>query len=171
MVSEPQKPQDTVSESDDDDDPPIKYSKYSQLQLSSNQLYPNFLNMSRDLIAQIEGARKRQLMNLKTSSKSLHFADMPEHRQDQLAFTPQRKSREIIPASTDEYDIERDSVASQSSRSISKHLQQKIKVVGTKQLADCTEAQVQEWMEQTFKADMLKAGDFEDVHSKRESIG
>ncbi len=37
--------------------------------------------------------------------------------QCQLAFTPQRKSRDIILASQDEYDIDRDSVASQSSRS------------------------------------------------------
>jgi hypothetical protein len=111
--------------------------------------------MSRTFIAQMEDARKRELMHRKTSCKSLDFADMPGPRRDQMAFTPPRKSREIIPATQDEYDIERDSVSSRSTR---KRLQPKFKVVGTKQLADCTEAQVQEWIEQTAKADMPKAG-------------
>jgi hypothetical protein len=118
----------------------------------------------------MEDARKREMMHCKTSRKSLDSADMPGPRRDQMAFTPQRKSRAIIQASQDEYDIERDSVASQSSSSTRKRLEPKFKVVGTKQLADCTEAQVQQWIEQTAKADMVKAGDLEYVTSKRKSI-
>jgi hypothetical protein len=67
-----------------------------------------------------------------TSRKSLDFAEMPELHREQLAFTPQRKSCEIILASQDQYDLEWDSVALQSSRSTRKRLQQKFKVVGTK---------------------------------------
>ncbi len=43
------------------------------------------------------------------------------------------------------------SVSSQSSRSTRERLQPKFKVVGTKQLADCTEPQIQDWIVQTAK--------------------
>ena len=162
---------DMVSESEDDEDPTNDSTNHSHSRpAAADQIYSKFPNMSRNFIAQMEDARKRELMHRKTCRKSLDFADMPGPRRNQMAFTPPRKSREIIPATQDEYDIERDSVSSRSTR---KRLQPKFKVVGTKQLrvADCTGAQVQEWIEQTAKADMLKAGNLEDVTSKRESIG
>ena len=114
---EEEEPPDMVSESEDDDDPPNDSTKHPQSRsASADQIYSQFLNMSRTFIAQMEDARKRELMHRKTSRKSLDFADMPGPRRDQMAFTPPRKSREIIQATQDEYDIQRDSVSSRSTR-------------------------------------------------------
>ena len=59
----------------------------------------------------MEDARKRELMQRKSAKKSIDFDEMPQQRRDQLVFTPQRESRERIPASQESCDLERDSVA------------------------------------------------------------
>ena len=76
----------------------------------------------------------------------------------------------ILP-SQEMHDFERDSLASNSSRSTRKRLQEKFRVVGSKKISDFTPAQIQELLNETTRADMLKAGDYEDIRSKREMIG
>jgi hypothetical protein len=82
-----------------------------------------------------------------------------------LTFTPPRKSRDVIPDSQDDLD----SVA--SSKSTRKRLQEKFRVIGTKSTTEYTQQQIDDWIHATARADMLKAGDYEDVRSKREDIG
>ena len=127
------------------------------------------INLGRDFISQVEDARKRDLVARKTTRKSLDFDEFPHPRRDRLTLTPPRKSRELIPASPDELEYERDSVG--SSRSTRRRLQEKFRVIGTKSTTDYSAQQIDEWIDATARADMLKAGDFEDLRSKREDIG
>ena len=50
-------------------------------------------------------------------------------------------------------------------------IQEKFRIVGTKNTSDCTQQQVTEWLNATARADMEKAGNDEDLTSKRETIG
>ena len=108
-------------------------------------------------------------MQRKSAKQVLDFDEMPPTRKSQLAFTPPHKSRELIPASQEISDFERDSIASQSSTR--KRLQEKFRVVGTKNTSDCTPQQITEWLHATARADMAKAGNYEDLQSKREILG
>lgn len=164
--------------SDDDDDSQDLGSQYedpksksndSRAPVSPDAMYSKLINVGRNFLSQVEDARKRDLVARKTTRKSLDFDDYPHSRRDSLTFTPPRKSREIIPASQDELDFERDSVG--SSRSTRRRLQQKFRVIGTKSTTDYSQQQIDEWIDATARADMLKAGDYEDLRSKREDIG
>ena len=44
-------------------------------------------------------------------------------------------------------------------------------MIGTKSTTEFSQQQIDEWIDATARADMLKAGDYEDVRSKREDIG
>ena len=69
-----------------------------------------------------------------------------------------------------DYDIERDSLSSQSTRQRAQ-LQEKMKVVAVKLKKDYTPAQFNEWLQTYAKAEMAKAGPCEDLHCKGEHIG
>ena len=127
--------------------------------------------MGRQFVAQLEDTLKKELMHHKSAQKSIDFDEIPPQRRDQLVFTPPRKARERIPPSQEMHDFERDSLASTSSRSIRKRLQGKFRVVGSKKTSDFTPAQIQEWLHETARAEMLKAGDYEEIRTKREMLG
>ena len=173
---EEEQPPDLTSDSDDDEEPlPVQHSKYSapknQRSATSEAVYSKFLRLGRQFVAELEDARKEQLIQRKSAKQSLDFEDeMPPPRsKSRLAFTPPRKSRELIPASQEFSDCERDSLASQSSSR--KRLQEKFRVVGTKSTSDCTPQQINEWLHATARADMNKAGNYEDLNTRRETIG
>ena len=173
---EEEEPPELTSESDDDEEPlPVQHSKYSapknQRSATSDAVYSKFLKLGRQFVAELEDARKEQLIHRKSAKQSLDFEDeMPPPRsKSRLAFTPPRKSRELIPASQEFSDFERDSIASQSSTR--KRLQARFRIVGTKNTSECTPQQITEWLHATARADMEKAGNYEDLNSKRETIG
>ena len=144
-------------------------SRGSGAPVSPDAMYSRLINVGRDFISQVEDARKRDLVARKSTRKSLDFDEYPQPRRDPLTFTPPRKSRDLIPASQDELDYERDSV--RSSSSTRRRLQQKFRVIGTKSTTDYSQQQIDEWIDATARADMLKASDYEDLRSKREDIG
>ena len=173
---EEEEPPELTSESDDDEEPlPVQHSKYSapknQRSATSDAVYSKFLRLGRQFVAELEDARKEQLIHRKSAKQSLDFEDeMPPPRsKSRLAFTPPRKSRELIPVSQEFSDCERDSLASQGSTR--KRLQEKFRVVGTKNTLDCTPQQITEWIQATARADMEKAGNYEDLNTKRDTIG
>ena len=45
------------------------------------------------------------------------------------------------------------------------------RVVASKNISDYTQARIEEWLGETANADMLKAGNFEDLRTKRETMG
>ena len=45
------------------------------------------------------------------------------------------------------------------------------RVVGSKKTSDFTQAQIQEWLNETARAEMLKAGDYEEIRTKRKMLG
>ena len=164
----------TSDSEDDEESPQVKQTKYSasnEQQPMADEIYSQFLNLGRKFMSKMENARERELMQRKTSKKSLDFDEMPQPPRDMLVCTPPRNSRDIIPASPDNCDFELDSFASQSSRSTLKRLQDKFSVIGSKTTSDSTLAQIQEWLNQTARAEMLKLGDYEDLRTKRETIG
>jgi hypothetical protein len=127
----------------------------------------------RQFVAELEDARKAQLIHRKSAKQALDFEDdmPPPPRKSRLPFTPPCKSRELIPASQEFSlsDGERDSLASQSSTR--KRLQDKFRIVGTKNTSDCTQLQITEWLNATARAEMEKAGNYEDLNPKRETLG
>jgi hypothetical protein len=133
--------------------------------VSPDATYSRLINLGRNFLSQVEDARKRDLVARKSTCKSLDFDEYPQPRRDMLTFTPPRKSRDVIPDSQDDLD----SVA--SSKSTRKRLQEKFRVIGTKSTTEYSQQQIDEWIDATARADMLKAGDYEDVRSKREDIG
>ena len=100
-------------------------SENSRAPVSADAMCSTLINVGCDFIAQVEDARKRDLVahKLETTRKAPDFDEFPHPRRDPLTFTQQRRSRDLIPASQDELDYERDSVG--SLRSIRKRLQQK----------------------------------------------
>ena len=169
---EDEQPPDLINSDDEDDEEalPVQNSKHSlpknQRPASTDAVYSKFLKMGRQFVAELEDARKKELMHRKSAKQLLDFDEMPPPMKSRLAFTPPRKSRELIPASQEFGDFERDSLASQSSTR--KRLQEKFRVVGTKTTSDCTPQQILEWLHATARADMDKAGNNEDLHTKRE---
>ena len=167
-----------ASESYDDEEAlPVQHSKYSvpkkKQSASSEEVYSKFLKLGRQFVAELEDARKEQLIHRKSAKQALDFEDdmPPPPRKSRLPFTPPCKSRELIPASQEFSlsDGERDSLASQSSTR--KRLQDKFRIVGTKNTSDCTQQQITEWLNATARAEMEKAGNYEDLNPKRETLG
>ena len=107
-------------------------------------------------------------MQRKSAKQVLDFDEMPPPRKSRLAFTPPRKSRELIPASQEISDFERDSITSQSSTR--KRLQEKFRVVGTKNTSDCTPQQITEWLN-TTAIRHGEGGELRGTQTKREMIG
>ena len=86
---------------DDEESHPAKHTKHSpsknQQPASTDAIYSKFLNMGRQFVAELEDARKKELMQRKSAKKSIDFDDnMPPPHRSRLVFTPPRKSREII---------------------------------------------------------------------------
>ena len=170
---EEEAPELTSDSDDDEESPPVKHTKYSppkiQQPSSTDEVYSKFLNMGRQFVAQLEDARKQELMHHKSAKKFIDFDEMPPPSRSRFPFTPPSKSRERIPQSQEISDVERDSLAMQSSTR--KRLQEKFRVFGSKNTSEFTQQQISEWLNGTARADMSKAGDNGDLQTKREMIG
>ena len=58
-----------------------------------------------------------------------------------------------------------------SSRSTRIRLQEKFKIVGCNTFCDMSRADIDTWIENVAHADMLRAGNFEDLKTRAKSIG
>jgi hypothetical protein len=72
----------------------------------------------------------------------------------------------------DDYDFERDSLASQSSRPTRIRLQEKFRVIQVLDQAETTPADMKKWIEEHARAEMAKAGSYENLPARdTECIG
>ena len=133
---------------------------------SAEAVYTKFINMGRQFVADLEDQRKQALMARKAACKSLDFDDVRPPRGQQLQFTPPRKTKDLIPKSDEE-----SSMRSGSSRSTRIRLQEKFKIVGCKKFCDMSRADIDTWIENVAHADMLRAGNYEDLKTRAKSIG
>ena len=65
-------------------------------------IYSQFLNLGHEFMSKMEDSRKRELMQFKSSKKSLDVDGMPQPPRDQVVFIPPHKSREKILIQRDE---------------------------------------------------------------------
>jgi hypothetical protein len=78
--------------------------------------------------------------------------------------TPPRRARDQIKATQDDDDeIERDSLCSSQTGSTRIRLQERWRVIGTKDKASSTLSETKEWIDEHGRAEMAKAGQFEDL--------
>ena len=133
---------------------------------SAEAVYTKFINMGRQFVADLEDQRKQDLMARKAARKYLNFDDVRPPRGQQLQFTPPRKTRDLIPESDEE-----SSMRSESSRSTRIRLQEKFKIVECKKFCDMSRADIDAWIENVAHADMLRAGNYEDLKTRAKSIG
>ena len=88
---------------------------------ASDQMVAKLLNVTRKFTETLEDRdmRKQELIesSSKTSCKSLDFDDLlPPFRGRRQQFTPLRMAVQLISASQDDFELEADSMTSQSSR-------------------------------------------------------
>ena len=130
--------------------------------------------MTRQFTELVEDTRKQQLMARITAHKSLPFDSAPVVS-CRAQFTPPRRSApvQIQPTQMEEdYDFERDSLASQSSRTTRIRLQEKFRVIQVLDKSETTPADMRKWIEEQARAEMAKAGNYEDLPARdTESIG
>ncbi len=115
-------------------------------------------------------------MSRKTARQSLDFDSPPrkpaKYRHQQ--FTPPRHAREQIRATQnddEDDDYERDSPCSSQTGSTRIRLQERWKIVGTKDKATTTCNEFEEWIEEHGCAEMSKAGQFEDLRPAATDAG
>ncbi len=133
---------------------------------SAEAVYSKYINMGRQFVADLEDQRKQDLMARKAARESLDIDDKHPPRGQQLQFTPPRKTRDLIPESDEEI-----SMRSGSSRSTCIRLQEKFKIDGCKKICDMSRADIHTWIENVAHADMVRAGNFEDLKTRAKSIG
>jgi hypothetical protein len=113
-------------------------------------------------------------MSRKTARQSLDF-DSPSrkpaiYRHQQ--FTPPRHARKLIKTTQyDDDDYERDSPCSSQTGFTRVRLQERWKIIGTKEKATTTRNEFEEWIEQHGRAEMAKAGKFEDLRPAATDVG
>jgi hypothetical protein len=125
----------------------------------------------------VEDTRKRELMSRKTARQFLAFDSPPpkpaKYRHQQ--FIPPLHAREQIRATQydddDDDDYERDSLCSSQTGSTRIRLQERWKIIGTKDKATTTLNDINEWIEEHALAEMAKAGQFEDLRLAPTDIG
>jgi hypothetical protein len=122
--------------------------------------------MSKQFTDLVEDSRKEQLMARKTARKSLPFDSPPKSaRYRHEKFTPPRHAPEKIRCTQedDDFDFERDSLASQSSRTARTRLQEKWRFIGSQDKLTKSTEEIKEWIEVHAKAEMQKSGMYDDV--------
>jgi hypothetical protein len=138
-------------------------------------MYSNVINIARKFTKMVEDTRKKELMSRKTARHSLDFDSPPrkpvKYRHQQ--FTPPRHAREQIKATQyeDDDDCERDSLCSSQTGSTRIRLQERWRIIGTKDKATTTLHEFNEFMEEHARAEMTKAGNFEDLRSAAIDVG
>ena len=156
-------------EEDEEDADPVK-------EKSVQHMYTEVINIARQLTTRLEDTRKKELMSRKkTARQSLDFDSPPpkpvKYRHER--FTPPRHARDAIGTTQfDEDDLyERDSIGSSQTGSTRIRLQERWRVIGTKNKATTTLHEFNEYMEEHARAEMTKAGNFEDLRSAATDVG
>ncbi len=120
-----------------------------------------------DLIESDDKDCGHDLMARKAARKSLDFDEMRPPRGTKQQFAPRAiKNPALLPDSDEESSLP--SGSSQTSRT---RLQETFRVIGCKTDCDMARPQIFEWIEEVVNADMLRAGNFEDLKKKPNSIG
>ena len=118
----------------------------------------------------------KELKSSKPSRKLAHSDfEFPTSlsRKKAAPFTPPRSSRDFVSATQedDEWDFERDSVASQSSRTPRKRLIERWQVVDVKRKSDSTKEEVLEMFADFAIDELAKAGPSDDVVAREDDLG
>ena len=130
------------------------------------QMFAQFLNVTGQFTATLEDMHKKELMvaSSKTASKSLDYDEMqPSSRGRPQQFTPQCMGTQLISESPEDFDLEAESMTSQSSRTAPTRLMEKFDVIGIKSKSEFTNEQINTWIAEHAKAEMAKGGEYEDL--------
>jgi hypothetical protein len=142
---------------------------------SSAATFSKITELSRQLAEMTELHRKQQLMeNKKTARSSLSFDSPPpaKSRRFKAPFTPPRTAADIIGATQADEDFERDSLASQSSRSTARiRLQEKYVKVATLYKDEMTPEELKKRIRDIAFSAMSKAVIFEDIDAADRDYG
>jgi hypothetical protein len=156
-------------EEEEEDFEPVK-------EKSVQSMYTEVINIARQLTTRLEDTRKKELMSRKKSARqSLAFDSPPpkpaKYRHER--FTPPRHAREQIGSTQfDEDDLyERDSLGSSQTGATRIRLQERWRTIGTKDKATTTPEQFNEWIQEHGRAEMAKAGRFEDLQPAATDVG
>ena len=129
----------------------------------SQPMVAHFLNAARKFTETLEDQCKQELMGGrgKTACKSLDYDEMQlPYRGRPQQFTPPRKGTQLISASQEDFDLEADSMKSQSSRTARTRLMKKIDVIRIKSKSEFTNEQINKWIAEHAKAEMAKGGEY-----------
>jgi hypothetical protein len=142
---------------------------------SSAATFSRITELSRQLAEMTELHRKQQLMeNKKTARSSLSFDSPPpaKSRRFKAPFTPPRTAADIIGATQADEDFERDSLASQSSRSTARiRLQEKYVKVATLYKDEMTPEELKKRVRDIAFSAMSKSVIFEDIDAADRDYG
>ncbi len=136
---------------------------------SSAAMYSKITEMSRqlELAEMMEMHRKQQVMEKKKSARSsLSFESPPpaKFRKFKSPFTPPRTAPDIIGATQADEDFERDSLASQSSRTTTRsRLQEKYVTVATLYKDELTPDEIKKHIREIAFTAMAKSVTYEDL--------
>jgi hypothetical protein len=138
--------------------------------VSQESLLEKFSELTRQFATLVEQNRKRDLMSRKSASKSLNF-DSPKRRRI-APYTPKHRAPEIIPATQeeDDYEIERDSVRSSSTRSTRIRLQDKNRVIDEKPADYFTSTSHKDWIKKHASQIMAQSGNPDDIEPDSEYV-
>jgi hypothetical protein len=136
---------------------------HSASAVSQDSLLEKFSELTRQFATLVEQNRKLSLMSRKSASKSLIF-DSPKRRRT-APFSPKHRARELIPATQqdEDYECERDSVRSTSSRSTRIRLQEKFRVIDKISTDSLTPEAQAAWFKKHAAQIMAQSGNSDDI--------
>jgi hypothetical protein len=142
---------------------------------SSAATFSRITELSRQLAEMTELHRKQQLMeNKKTARSSLSFDSPPpaKSRRFKAPFTPPRTAPDIIGATQADEDFERDSLASQSSRTTARiRLQEKFVTVATLYTDELSPDEIKMRIRDIAFTAMAKSVIYEDIDAADTAYG
>jgi hypothetical protein len=143
--------------------------------VSQDTLLEKFSELTRQFATLVEQNRKLSLMSRKSASKSLNF-DSPKRRRA-APFSPKHRAREQmmlqIPATQEDedYECERDSVRSHSSRSTRIRLQEPYRIIEKIPTDSLTPAGQMEWFRKHASQVMAQSGNSDDLDPANDDFG
>jgi hypothetical protein len=138
---------------------------------TQESLLERFSELTRHFATLVEQNRKLDLMSRKSASKSLNF-DSPKRRRT-APYTPRHRAPEIIAETPeeDDYEFERDSVRTSSSRSTRIRLQEKFRVIDEKPANFFTPTSHKDWIKKYAAQIMAQSGNPDDIDPDSEYGG
>jgi hypothetical protein len=142
-----------------------------------DDVFSRFLNVTCRFI---EGVREKQLkkdvLSCKPArnSQALDFDSLPRPRKYcHEKLIPLRNARAIVWSKQEysDFDCEWDSLSSQSTCTFCVRLQEKFRVVGIKNKADNTPAEMREWMDDFARAELNEAGTLRNLQHDPRDLG